>query len=193
MLRVREPTSPAQCRALDQQGRKRWRAGTTRRLRRRPSLLLPATADAAPPAARKGRGRRAGGAGRSSRPPPPPSAGAQGDPLQAMREVNLAQELRRKVCTLQSPPGPTRGALKNALAAGLAEVQRDPRFAEGWKLFLLAPRMLLFRGRGKTRVPRAQPDKRVVPRRPCGARRCARPAERAAALAHLSSRQPAPP
>ena len=44
---------------------------------------------------------------------------------------------------------------------GLTEVQRDPSSAEGWKLFLLAPRMLLHRGRGETRVPRAELDKRV--------------------------------
>ena len=55
-----------------------------------------------------------------------------------------------------------RGALKAALTAGLTEVQRDPSSAEGWKLFLLAPRMLLYRGRGETRVPRAEPDKRVA-------------------------------
>ncbi|MCR9103328.1 MAG: hypothetical protein NXI25_25490, partial [bacterium] len=78
-----------------------------------------------------------------------------------MREVDLAHELRRRVYTLQSPPGPMRGALKAALTAGLTEVQRDPSSAEGWKLFLLAPRMLLYRGRGETRVPRAELDKRV--------------------------------
>ena len=94
-------------------------------------------------------------------PPAPPSAGEQRDPLQAMREVDLAHELRKRVYTLQSPPGPMRGALKAALTAGLTEVQRDPSSAEGWKLFLLAPRMLLYRGRRETRVPRAELDKRV--------------------------------
>ena len=89
-------------------------------------------------------------------PPAPPSAGEQRDPLQAMRGVDLAHELRRRVYTLQSPHGPTRGALKAALTAGLTEIQRDPSSAEGWKLFLLAPRMLLYRGRGETRVPRAE-------------------------------------
>ena len=96
-----------------------------------------------------------------------------------------------------------RGALKAALTAGLTEVQRDPSSAEGWKLFLLAPRMLLYRGRGETRVPRAELDKRVEllaagqcrdlldsdvpgPSRANAADDDAqRRAERAAALAHL--------
>ena len=67
------------------------------------------------------------------------------DALEAMHEVDLAEELRRRVSTVQSPPGHVRGALKNAMAAGLAEVQRDPGASDGWKLFLLAPRLLLHR------------------------------------------------
>ena len=49
--------------ALDQRGRKRWRPGTTRRLRRRPSSLPPAAADAyaasGPPSTRKAGARQA--------------------------------------------------------------------------------------------------------------------------------------
>ena len=56
---------------------------------------------------------------------PPAIRGALSAGAQAMREGDLAQELRRRVYTLQSPPGPMRGALKNALGAGLAEVHSE--------------------------------------------------------------------
>ena len=133
-----------------------------RRLQRRPGLPPHAAADArAARGAQRAKPTRAAPANAVA-PPAPPRAGEQRDPLQAMREVDLAHELRRRVYTLQSPPAPMRGALKAALTAGLTEVQRDPSSAEGWKLFLLAPRMLLYRGRGETRVPRAELDKRVA-------------------------------
>ncbi|CAJ1360966.1 unnamed protein product, partial [Effrenium voratum] len=102
--------------------------------------------------------------------PAPPSAGEQREPLQAMREVDLAHELRRRVYTLQSPPGPMRGAPKAALTAGLTEVQRDPSSAEGWKLFLLAAAGSDVPG--PSRANAADDDAQ-------------RRAERAAALAHL--------
>ena len=83
-----------------------------------------------------------------------------------MQAIAIALMIRSCVAVRESnktlPPGPMRGALKAALSAGLTEVQRDPSSAEGWKLFLLAPRMLLYRGRGETRVPRAELDKRVA-------------------------------
>ena len=71
---------------------------------------------------------------RATPPPAAPTQSAACDPLVAMREVDLVAELRRRVYTLQAPPGPIRGALKNAMRAGLAEAQRDP-----------VPRMLLHR------------------------------------------------
>ena len=146
-LQVREPTSPAECRALDQRGRKRWRPGCD-------AAVAAAARLAAPRRRRRPRRQRRAEGEADARaapanavaPPAPPSAGEQRDPLQAMREVDLAHELRRRGYTLQSPPGPMGGALKAALSAGLTEVQRDPSSAEGWKLFLLAPRMLLYRG-----------------------------------------------
>ena len=84
------------------------------------------------------------------------------DALEAMHDVDLAAELRKRVYTLQSPPGRVRGALKNAMAAGLADVQRDPGASDGWKLFLLAPRMLLHRRRGETRIQHDELDRRVA-------------------------------
>ncbi|CAJ1341120.1 unnamed protein product, partial [Effrenium voratum] len=63
---------------------------------------------------------------RATPPPAAPTQSAACDPLVAMREVDLVAELRRRVYTLQAPPGPIRGALKNAMRAGLAEAQRDP-------------------------------------------------------------------
>ena len=48
------------------------------------------------------------------------------------------------------------------MRAGLAEAQRDPDSAEGWKLFLLVPRTLLHRRRGETQIPRAELEKRAA-------------------------------
>ena len=56
-LQVREPTSPAECRALDQRGRKRWRPGTMRRLQRRPGRHTPPQTPAPPEARSHARGR----------------------------------------------------------------------------------------------------------------------------------------
>ena len=66
---------------------------------------------------------------------------------------DLGAELKRRVYTLQSPPLQIRGALRQALRAGLELVREAPDQEAGWKLFLLAPRMLLYRERGQTRVP----------------------------------------
>ena len=46
--------------------------------------------------------------------------------------MDLAEEQRRRVYTLQSPPGSVRSALKNAMAAGLREAQRHPGASDGF-------------------------------------------------------------
>ena len=67
--------------------------------------------------------------------------------LNELRDVDLAAEIQKRVYTLQSPPRQLRGILRNALRVAMESVlsaagEDDER--NGWKLFLLAPRMLLF-------------------------------------------------
>jgi hypothetical protein len=75
-------------------------------------------------------------------------------------EVDLAAEARLRIQTLQDVPGFLKGPLREALSQGLAELRRAraavPRQRQAeeraWKLFLLTPRMLLWRppSRGAT-------------------------------------------
>ena len=54
------------------------------------------------------------------------------------------------------PPRQLRGLLRHALRIGLETIRDAPtpeRASVGWKLFLLAPRMLLYRPPGTSRVP----------------------------------------
>ena len=68
--------------------------------------------------------------------------------LQRLDDINLASELRRRALTLQSASTQLRGTLRFALRTGLehavAGAGPDDE-ARGWKLFFLAPRMLLHR------------------------------------------------
>lgn len=92
--------------------------------------------------------------------PPPPRPDSRADALWATRD--LADEFQRRVYTLQAPPPFLRGALRAALHAGLARIRDDPDSPAGWGLFLLAPRMLLFRRRGETRVARDALEERAA-------------------------------
>ncbi|CAK9047629.1 unnamed protein product [Durusdinium trenchii] len=92
--------------------------------------------------------------------PPPPRPDSRADALWATRD--LADEFQRRVYTLQAPPPFLRGALRAALHAGLAQIRDDPDSPAGWGLFLLAPRMLLFRRRGETRVARDALEERAA-------------------------------
>ena len=76
--------------------------------------------------------------------------------------VSLYTELRRRVLTLQAPPAPLRGALKTALRDGLERIRRDPASSEGWALFLLAPRMLLYRQQGENKIALEELHRRVA-------------------------------
>ena len=73
--------------------------------------------------------------------------------------------LAQRVFTLQSPPRIMRGALRQVLREGL-ELIRDGPDAQsvqaGWGLFLLGPRMLLYRSRGQTTLPPAELARRVA-------------------------------
>ena len=129
---------------------------------------------------RRGRGRGHRGGGRRGRgapahdplqaeddddvapppaPSPPPRAG-RAPPLHTHLEVlqalDLEAELRDRVYTFQSAPRQLRGLLRNAFRVGLEHIRDAPTQAQastGWKLFLLAPRMLLYRAPGAGQVP----------------------------------------
>ena len=77
--------------------------------------------------------------------------------LRALDDVDLAATLRVRTPTLQSVPGWMRGLLAFALRSGLRLIRGAPgtaaaREAVGWKLFLLAPRMLLSAKRGSPQL-----------------------------------------
>ena len=62
-----------------------------------------------------------------------------------------------RVYTFQTPPRQMRGLLRNAVRIALEAILNAPGTdteLDGWKLFVLAPRMLLFRAPGASRVPR---------------------------------------
>ena len=83
--------------------------------------------------------------------------------LLALDAVSLEDHFRRRVLTLQGVPARLRGALRAAMRAGLrlaVEGASPEDAARGWKLFFLAPRMLLFRSPGETRVAPEQLDRR---------------------------------
>ena len=76
--------------------------------------------------------------------------------LGTLRPLEVAEVLKQRVYTLQSPPRQLRGLLRNAFRVGLETMRDAPSSEEasdGWKLFLLAPRMLLYRSPGEQHVP----------------------------------------
>ena len=75
--------------------------------------------------------------------------------LASLDGIDLEATLRSRVLTLQGVPTRLRGALRTAMRAGLELISErtSPQLElRGWKLFLLAPRMLLHRTAGATRV-----------------------------------------
>ena len=86
--------------------------------------------------------------------------------LDALNDIDLAAVLRVRTLTLQGAPGWLRGLLAFALRAGLRPIRDAPGDARaqetaGWKLFMLAPRMLLSRARGQARIALADLEQRV--------------------------------
>ena len=77
--------------------------------------------------------------------------------------VSLQDVCRTVALTLQSAPQRLRGALCTALRTGLrlatSHAGPDDQL-RGWKLFLLAPRMLLYRAAGESHVAPAELDRR---------------------------------
>ncbi|CAE7328378.1 unnamed protein product, partial [Symbiodinium sp. CCMP2592] len=83
--------------------------------------------------------------------------------LQQLDDIDLHDEMRRQVLTLQSAPHKVRGTLRIALRTGLREALEGAGPADtsrGWKLFFLAPRMLLQRGAGQPFVDASQLQQR---------------------------------
>ena len=129
-----------------------------------------------------GRGRRGRGRGRGTAAPPddlpppdpqpPPTRRGQANAtaeagmrhgFASLDAVNLQACCRQRVLTLQSAPARIRGALRTALRTGLrlaVHPVAPEDAARGWKLFCLAPRMLLFRLPGESRTQSAELDRR---------------------------------
>ena len=85
--------------------------------------------------------------------------------LAQLQEVDLPAELRRRALTLQGAPRKLRGTLRYALRTGLSTAldAREPAVAaSGWKLFFLAPRMLLHRAAGQNSVPASELEQRCA-------------------------------
>ena len=126
---------------------------------------------------RRGRGARGKGRGRCRRgdpacgaahaqeddaeavPEPVPAHPASSPTLRShlgiLRPLQLSELLSQRVYTFQTPPRQLRGLLRTAFRTAL-ETLRDAATIEdecdGWKLFMLAPRMLLIRAPGQSRV-----------------------------------------
>ena len=76
--------------------------------------------------------------------------------LTSLDDVCLEDAVRCRTLTLQGVPARLRGALRTAMRTGLELIsERTSPLHElrGWKLFLLAPRMLLHRSAGQARIP----------------------------------------
>ena len=79
--------------------------------------------------------------------------------LAALDDVCLEDTFRCRTLTLQGVPARLRGALRTAMRTGLeliSERTSPQQELRGWKLFLLAPRMLLHRAAGQARIPPAE-------------------------------------
>ena len=84
---------------------------------------------------------------------PTPAAAAQADAWLSLDDVDLQEELRHPVPTLQDVPPFLRAAVRGALVQALERLRAErsegaatgTRSSRAWKLFILAPRMLLAR------------------------------------------------
>ena len=110
--------------------------------------------------------------------PPPPevhqdSDSEQGDherkrgfqaAFASLDDVDLQLEFQSRCCLMRSPPAFLRGAYKSAMRVALTEHQRAgedvTRRTQAWKLFLLIPRLLLFRPARGGLLPKGQLQER---------------------------------
>ncbi|CAK0891748.1 unnamed protein product, partial [Prorocentrum cordatum] len=79
---------------------------------------------------------------------------------EALDATDAASVLRARVPTLQRAPAFARGPFRNALRKALELIREgeadETGAARGWKLFLLLPRLLLWREAGQQRIPKEQ-------------------------------------
>ncbi|CAE7607217.1 unnamed protein product [Symbiodinium sp. CCMP2592] len=83
--------------------------------------------------------------------------------LLSLDAVSLQGQCQTRVLTLQAAPSRTRGTLRAAMRYGLRCIvnpETPEHEVRGWKLFCLAPRMLLHRSPGQSSVPAAELDRR---------------------------------
>ena len=100
---------------------------------------------------------------------PPPATATSDAAWEALDDVDLSEELRHPVPTLQDVPPFMRAAVRSALTTALTRLRAAhaagqgtaPTASRAWKLFLLAPRMLLTRSEQQGRSGHT----------PCGRRR----------------------
>ena len=78
--------------------------------------------------------------------------------------IDLKAEFRYRPCLMRSPPGFLRGAYKTAMRVALTEFhqagQDETRRRRAWTLFLLLPRLLLFRPARGGLLPKGQLQER---------------------------------
>ena len=100
-------------------------------------------------------------------PPPKPSVPAVSVPIerftdsfQWLAELDLEVVFKHRPCLMKSVPGFMKGAYRSAMRVALAEIdqgraERDAtRSSQGWKLFLLLPRLLLHKPPRGVSVPK---------------------------------------
>ena len=83
----------------------------------------------------------------------------------SLDEVNLSEEFRRRAFCLQGVPGFMRGALRTVYRRALEYIRTHRGTAaesRGWKLFLLASRMLLYREKGQTWIDADELERRLL-------------------------------
>ena len=96
--------------------------------------------------------------------PPAPSPDTAPSGLSTLPH-ELAATLGQRVYTLQTVPGKLRGLYKATLRTALALISSRPTpkaETQGWALFLLTSRMLLYREPGQTRLSAEELDRRAA-------------------------------
>ena len=83
-----------------------------------------------------------------------------------LASVDLESVFSQRACVMKAVPGFMRGAYRSAMRLALAEIDEgrahnmNLRMSRGWKLFLLLPRLLLFRPPRGGKIPKAQLHRR---------------------------------
>ena len=82
--------------------------------------------------------------------------------------VDLVDAFAKRARVFKSPPAFLKGAFRSCLRLALEEVECgrsefiDVRSVRGWKLFLLVPRLLLYRGARGGKIPKKQLQERFT-------------------------------